>query len=64
MNSKKQQKSCPVCSDETFEWGQLRSQGLVYLKDDSTWLKKQFTLGDKLKARRCISCDNIQIFVA
>ncbi len=62
--SSKQEKPCPLCKEESFEWGELRSQGsVVYAKEQSGWLKKQFASGDKLKARRCLSCDNVQIFL-
>lgn len=53
---------CPICGSTSYEWGKLRSQGIKYLPEDAGWMKKQFSLGIDMKARRCTQCNNIQIF--
>lgn len=58
----KESTSCHLCGSKTFEWGQLRSQGIKFIPDDASWTKKQFSFGTDIKARRCTSCNNIQIF--
>ena len=58
----RQDAPCPICKAETFVWGQMRAQGLVFLEEDSPWLKKTFARGTSMTARRCKLCGNVQLF--
>jgi hypothetical protein len=57
--------SCPMCGSDRFTWGMATGQyPMKFNTDDASWLAKAFFGGQKVKARRCDSCGNIQLFVA
>ena len=59
------QNSCPLCGGDSFTWGVARgAYPMTFKPDKASWLVKQFIVGQKIKARRCASCGNIQLFVA
>jgi hypothetical protein len=54
---------CPLCGSNRFTWGVAKGYGpLVFKPDDSGWVKTFFDVGTRIKARRCDSCGNIQLF--
>jgi hypothetical protein len=48
---------CPVCNGNTFESGRLAQT--YYIPGRSLW---NFTSYQYLRARRCLTCGNIQLF--
>jgi hypothetical protein len=57
--------SCPLCGNSRFTWGKAMGHYPQKFKpDDSGWLAKNTAFGGmEIKARRCDSCGNIQLFV-
>jgi ATP-dependent Clp protease ATP-binding subunit ClpC len=56
--------SCPSCGGDNFTWGMPQGfKPLRFLSDSSTGLAKFFSAGQKIKARKCDSCGNVQLFV-
>lgn len=54
---------CPLCGSNRFTWGVISSYGpMQFQSDDAGWLTKVFAGGQKVRARRCDSCRNIQLF--
>jgi hypothetical protein len=54
---------CPVCGGDKFTWGITRGYGpSAFLADTAGAVKKFFSIGEKMKARKCDSCKNIQLF--
>ncbi len=60
--TKNEKGACPICGHTKFQAGKVRSHGISFMPDDTRWLKKQFSIGYSLKARRCLSCGNVQMF--
>lgn len=62
--------SCPLCGSDRFTWGEARgflTQTLTFMfkLDKPGWWAKHFAMGNQeIKARRCDSCGNIQLFAA
>ena len=57
--------SCPLCGRYIFSWGVMRGHPVFPLKfmgDDAGVLTKLVSGGQGIKARRCDSCGNIQLF--
>ena len=55
--------SCPLCGSDRFTWGVARgAYPLTFKPDEASWLAKMVVGGQKIKARRCASCGNIQLF--
>ena len=57
--------SCPLCGNSEFTWGRMRGHPVFPLKfmwDDAGVLKRCFAGGQTVKARRCDSCGNVQLF--
>lgn len=54
--------SCPLCGSDKFTWGVACGFHLLMFKPDeaSSWTK--MFGGQKIRARRCASCGNIQLF--
>ena len=53
----KQNQSCPICRATRFEWG-------VLTPSDNYMLYKSHTIpnGKVVRTRRCLNCENLQIF--
>ena len=58
------QKSCLLCGSDKFTWGVAQGHhNLMFKPDDASWLAKNTVFGGQaIKARRCDSCGNIQLF--
>jgi len=56
--------SCPLCGGERFTWGLVRGARPVQFKsDDAGWLVRNTNIGGQnIRARKCASCGNIQLF--
>ena len=53
---------CPACGGHEYSWGFLRAQGLQFVPDTASRLRRLFGLGWELRSRRCEGCGNIQLF--
>jgi hypothetical protein len=55
---------CPLCGGDKFTWGvAMGHYHFKFKPDDAGWLKKNTIFGgQEIKARRCDSCGNIQLF--
>jgi ribosomal protein S27AE len=56
--------SCPLCGSDKFTWGLVRGERRLRFKsDDAGWLAKNIAIGGlEIKAKKCASCGNIQLF--
>ena len=56
--------TCPLCGGDLFTWGVARGHIAPRFKPDkSGWLAKNTIFGgQKIRARRCEMCGNIQLF--
>ena len=56
--------SCPLCGSDRFTWGMAWGHyRLMFKPDDAGWLVKNTIFGgQKITARRCDSCGNVQLF--
>lgn len=57
--------SCPLCGSDRLTWGAVwpGQNHLKFKPDDLSWLEKNTIFGGlAIKARRCASCGNIQLF--
>lgn len=52
---------CVICGGADYEWGHPGSQGGVYFLAGETWFG--FGAGEPLRARKCLRCGNVQLFV-
>jgi hypothetical protein len=53
--------SCPLCGNDKYTWGVAGGfHALMFTPDNAGF----FSSPKKLKARRCDSCGNVQLFVA
>ncbi|MDZ8227828.1 hypothetical protein [Nostoc sp. ChiVER01] len=68
MNNQPNQKSytsqetlCPICDSQNFTWGRTVGESAnlwVYFRaDQAGWGG-----GEKLRARKCLNCNNVQLF--
>jgi hypothetical protein len=58
---------CPLCGSDRFTWGvAVGHYPFKFHPDNAGWLTKHTAIfgGQEIKARRCDSCGNIQLFVA
>jgi len=63
MTEKKPENTpCPVCGAVDFEWGKLQASGLTFIPEGSSITRNIFAGGFRLKARKCKSCQNVQLF--
>lgn len=53
---------CPICGGDQFAWGHLQGSGLNVVEDDTPVVTKLLTLGLRVRARICKSCQNVQLF--
>lgn len=60
----KQQSPCPLCGGEKFVWGSARSQhhSLNFVEGESFFAQLKNLLPQKVKARCCANCGNLQLF--
>jgi hypothetical protein len=58
----KPERPCHLCGGRDYTWGHMFAQGINFIPEDSHWLTKAFRAGMKLRARRCESCGNVQMF--
>ena len=59
--------SCPLCGSDKFTWGvAVGHYPFKFRPDNAGWLTKNTTIfgGQEIKARKCDSCRNIQLFAA
>ena len=56
--------SCPLCGGDKFTWGLVRGECRLQFKSDDAgwWVKNTAIGGQQIRARRCDSCRNIQLF--
>lgn len=56
---------CPVCGGEEYHWGKFEGESVLrfYTADGSRWDRKTRHGGDYIKARVCMNCGNVQLFV-
>ena len=56
--------SCPLCGSDKFTWGvAIGHYPFRFKSDDASWIARHTTFGgQEIKARRCDSCGNIQLF--
>lgn len=60
---KKADRPCPICGGSSYCWGTLMAMGFKFYAEDTSWFTKLLpNRGNKLPARRCNGCGNIQIF--
>ena len=55
---------CPVCGATGFEWGEVQGDHLRYVSSQAGFLERTFSLASKMRARRCLACENVQLFQA
>jgi len=55
---------CSTCDGRSYSWGRVGAQGLNFLPEPSTFLRRFFQIGFTLPARRCNDCGNLQLFDA
>lgn len=53
---------CPICGGHQFSWGHLQGSGLNVVHDDTPVVTKLLTMGLRVRARICKSCQNVQLF--
>ncbi len=53
---------CLICGQADYEWGYLQADSLKYFSDGSGFLQRNFYLKYRVRARKCRSCSNIQLF--
>jgi hypothetical protein len=52
---------CSICNGRDYEWGKPGSEGgLYYLPEGAVF---GFGMGERLGARKCLSCGNVQLFI-
>jgi hypothetical protein len=61
-SDEKSDSPCPTCGGSRFTWGMLGAQGLNFTPQDASVIRKFFTIGWELPARRCDDCGNLQLF--
>ena len=58
--------SCPLCGSDEFTWGVARGHyplTFMFKLDKPGWWATHIAMGNQeIKARRCDSCGNIQLF--
>lgn len=52
---------CPICGEVNYEWGKMGSQGGLYYLPEGAWFG--FGMGEPLRARKCLRCGNVQVFL-
>jgi hypothetical protein len=55
---------CPCCGSQSYAWGWL-SEGrgeARFLEDDGSLLHELGLGGERLRARKCLRCGNLQLF--
>ncbi|WP_435016451.1 hypothetical protein TA3x_004017 [Tundrisphaera sp. TA3] len=53
---------CHLCGDRDYAWGDIYANGINFIPEDDPWWSKILRHGRKLRARRCESCGNVQLF--
>lgn len=53
--------SCPLCGSDRFTWGVAGGTCTLRFKPDNAGF---FSVSTNVKARRCDSCGNIQLFTS
>ncbi len=61
LNNSPKDSPCVICGEEDYEWGHPGSQGGVYYVPISS--RFGFGMGEPLRARKCLHCGNIQLFL-
>jgi hypothetical protein len=58
--------NCPICGERSYSWGIVQAQEyLKYKSDDAGFLEKWTGLGgESVRARKCNSCGNLQLFAS
>lgn len=60
LNNHSQQNPCHICGSQEFVWGRTigGTNDWVYFRTKGGWWGE----GEKLHARKCIQCQNVQLF--
>lgn len=54
---------CPICGESDFEWGYPKgNRGAAILFSEKQGVDRWKIQGDKMRARKCLSCGNVQLF--
>jgi hypothetical protein len=58
------QSACPICGQQAYTWGYVQGYHQLKFKSEDTSLLEKFTIlgGNRLSARLCDSCGNVQLF--
>ena len=59
---KQKQLPCPICGASEYEWGVLRADNLFFEPRNPSFFAQLFKTTDKIRARKCENCGNVQIF--
>ncbi len=54
--------SCPLCGGNTFTWGVARGRDWFKFRADNVGFLARNFGGQTVKARKCDSCGNVQLF--
>ena len=54
---------CGVCAAQSYEWGQLTSNGGVWYAPEADSVSGGIFGGKRLAVRLCLECGNVQIFL-
>ncbi len=54
--------ACPICGGREFSWGHLQGSALNVVEDETPFAAKWLTMGLRVRARICKSCQNVQLF--
>ncbi|BAY93557.1 MULTISPECIES: hypothetical protein [unclassified Tolypothrix] len=62
QNFSPQERPCFICGSQNFVWGRAVGESpstwVYFLASNATWGE-----GEKLHARKCLNCYNVQLFV-
>jgi hypothetical protein len=53
--------ACQVCGVANYEWGKPGTEGGLYFLPEGAIFG--FGMGERLAARKCLNCGNIQFFI-
>lgn len=57
-----QKDRCPLCGSSDLTWGEVRAQGMRFLRESASGWSKAFGLGTGMRARLCGACRNVQLY--
>ena len=59
---RKSELPCPICGQSNYRWGRLHTDRDVTYHEDEEPILKMIFGGNPVQARRCLRCDNLQLF--